>query len=83
MTEANRYEIKKLRDFNKIPPERMEAAFVDFASWLGFVRMAEDGGDMVADALAVRATIEALGFTWIDDGRNDAKITIQTEVNHK
>lgn len=76
-TKSNRYLIKSLEDFYKIPADKIEDCLKDFAVWLEFGRAL----DMFQDLIGVKC-MEREGFIWIDDGNSglsEINITVRTK----
>lgn len=58
----NKYEIKEIKDFLQVPPDKIGICLKDFAQYLEMVR----AFTTIADVLD--SPIESHGFTWVDDG---------------
>jgi hypothetical protein len=72
------YKIEKITDIFEIPRDRFDDFLVDFKAYY------EAGFDIAelltvtGKALKIPAEVVKGGMTWIDDGRNDIKIQIDT-----
>ena len=62
-----KYEIETVRDFTKIPPDRLEVCLSEFKMWVALASGASaiTGGRVVGEK-----------FTWIDDGKTSVTIDI-------
>lgn len=79
MSEAQRYEIRTVLDFLKVPPERRADCLEEFAV---FLEVAEASVNLM-DAVAIRAGVSGAlrttikdTYLWIDDGRRDIHANI-------
>jgi hypothetical protein len=78
MTSSNKHELKTLEDILRVVnAENIDMFLKDFSAWLAFTITL----DALQDALdgGVGISQETRGtMNWIDDGKNDALITVST-----
>lgn len=70
-----RYELKTVADFFKVPAEKRAACIHDFGLWL---EMHDGFRELFSGISGVRAHTETFG--WIDDDKHDA--VIRTDIVH-
>jgi hypothetical protein len=66
------YEINTVRDLFSVPAGKLKDCLHDLHTFVVMVRAAQAAPE-IFDA----ATLEAVRFTWIDDGKHTANITIK------
>lgn len=66
-----RYEIRTVADFLKVPEARWEACLKDFRCWLEVLRAVQPFQEA---GIGVRMNAEFFG--WIDDDKHDAVVNI-------
>ena len=78
-----KHEIKTMSDVLKaVNPENVDRFLKDFSAWLGFTLIVRG----LSDAMKVDNVGDVKdqeGFTWIDDGKHDAKITFEITQEEK
>ena len=68
---SDRYEIKTVSDFRKVPPEKQSECLQDFAEWLSLMqhhKHIESLMDELADTSGAFSTVMDT-FIWVDDGQ--------------
>jgi hypothetical protein len=78
MTEPKRYEIEKIEDFLKVPPERRALCLAEFQTFLSIMDKVDELRRQLVAGLGIPA--EALTFdgrfTWIDDDKGEAVVKV-------
>jgi len=74
-----KYQIKTIKELlDIVTPENIDCFLKDFGSWLAINVMAKTANKEMGNAIDISTSGV---FTWIDDGKNDARITIQIKNN--
>lgn len=68
------YKIETVADFLKVPEDRLDDCLKEFAAWVVISK------SMIGFSDSCGAGLEVIGFTWVDDGKNDITVNIHTEV---
>lgn len=79
MATPKRYTIEKITDIFDIPKNRFDDFLVDFKSYYELGRPMADLIREVAKTGGVNVDVLPLKMTWIDDGKHDATIILQTK----
>jgi hypothetical protein len=76
---APTYEIKEVRDFSKIPIERMSDCLEEFAQWIALLKTFELLADTLPADQREAMALQSAQFVWIDDDRKDITIRVSSE----
>jgi len=78
MKRPKEYKIDNIRDFMKVPMSRIDDCLKEFC---GFIAMTRSSLDiMETTGIGEYADMEIVSFGWIDDGKTNKTIRINTTI---
>ena len=77
MSSGKQYTIRTVGDFVAVPEDRVAACLAEFAE---FLTLAREVSELTRAAGGVVVHCEFPEYTWIDDGRRDVSVMLETRV---
>ena len=78
MTKPQEYKIDNIRDFLKVPMNRLDDCLKEFC---GFIAMTRSSLDIIEETgMGTSADMEIVSFTWVDDGEMNKTIRVNTTI---
>ena len=79
----NEYKIVNVTDFLDVPEDRIDDCLTEFKPFLEYMRPMIALAKMGAESLGQdpEEALKVMAFTWIDDGKTDVTIRVQTEAS--
>jgi len=79
-----KYEIKTVKDFLKVPPERMEECLTEFRDFLDMARTTTEACKVLGQLIGSEPPETFVqAFIWRDDGERKGTLRLTVEQNEK